>query len=66
MAAIAKLNLLSPLDSTFHRNESPLISGSVLPKLRDFRLANINVPLKRSRNSSILPVIRAQNSPGMG
>ncbi|XP_022757770.1 nitrogen regulatory protein P-II homolog isoform X3 [Durio zibethinus] len=63
MAAIAKPNLLTPLHSSSHRNDYPLISSSTLPRFRDSHLSKPNVTLKRSRNASILPVIRSQNSP---
>ncbi|KAK6285977.1 hypothetical protein POUND7_012156 [Theobroma cacao] len=63
MAAIAKANSLTPLHSPSHRNDYPLIYSSVLPSFRDSRLSKLNVTLKRPRNASILPVIRAQSSP---
>ncbi|KAK6239530.1 hypothetical protein QUC31_004999 [Theobroma cacao] len=66
MAAIAKANSLTPLHSPSHRNDYPLIYSSVLPSFRDSRLSKLNVTLKRPRNASILPVIRAQSSPGPG
>ncbi|XWS31869.1 hypothetical protein CRYUN_Cryun23aG0112700 [Craigia yunnanensis] len=63
MAAIAKPNSLTHLHSPSHRKDYSLISISVLPRFRDSHLSKPNVTLKRSRNASILPVIRAQNSP---
>ncbi|XVF22032.1 hypothetical protein REPUB_Repub12eG0139500 [Reevesia pubescens] len=63
MAAVAKPNSLTALHSPSHHKDNPLISSSILPRIRDSHLPKPNVTLKRSRNASILPVIRAQNSP---
>ncbi|XVE73492.1 hypothetical protein DITRI_Ditri11bG0122200 [Diplodiscus trichospermus] len=63
MDAIAKPQSLTPLHSPSHRKDYPLISSSVLLMFRDSHLSKHNVALKRSRTASILPVIRAQNSP---
>ncbi|XP_021280614.1 nitrogen regulatory protein P-II homolog [Herrania umbratica] len=63
MAAIANPNSLTPLHSPSHRKDYPLIYCSVLPSFRDSRSSKLNVTLKRSRNASILPVVRAQSSP---
>lgn len=60
---MAKPSLLNPLRS--HLNELPLIdSSSIRTKLREFRFSHFNVTLKHARNASVLPVIRAQSSPG--
>ncbi|XVF72798.1 hypothetical protein PTKIN_Ptkin12aG0148900 [Pterospermum kingtungense] len=64
MSAIAKPNSLTSLHSpSHHRKDSPVVSSSALPRFRDFHFSKPNVTLKRSRNASILPVIRAQNFP---
>ncbi|XVF32947.1 hypothetical protein REPUB_Repub17cG0126700 [Reevesia pubescens] len=63
MAAIATPNSLTPLQSPSHRKEYTLFCSSILPRFRDSHLSTRNVTLKRSRNASILPLIRAQNSP---
>lgn len=64
MATIAKPNSLTSLHSLSHlRKEYAVISSFVLPRFRYSHLSKPNVALKRSRNASIFPVIRAQNSP---
>lgn len=67
MATIAKPGALGPLHS--HLKGLPLMnfsSSALLPKFGDSRLLpQLNVIPKHSRNASILPVIRAQGSPGL-
>lgn len=68
-ATMAKPGALTPLHS--HLNELPLRDFSSIStklKLKDLPLSHFSYPtltLKRLRNASIVPAIRAQTSAGM-
>ncbi|XP_039048225.1 nitrogen regulatory protein P-II homolog [Hibiscus syriacus] len=66
MAAVASSSLISPLHSPSHGKKDydcPPISTSFVPRFRDSHLSKPKPTLKRSRNASVLPLIRAQNAP---
>ncbi|GMI73705.1 hypothetical protein HRI_001039800 [Hibiscus trionum] len=66
MAAVATPNLRSPLHSPSHGKKDhdyPPIATPFVPRFRGSHLSNPKPTLKSSRNASILPLIRAQNSP---
>uniref|UniRef100_A0A5B7AXQ0 Putative PII protein n=1 Tax=Davidia involucrata TaxID=16924 RepID=A0A5B7AXQ0_DAVIN len=60
-SSMAKTAPLSPLYS--HLKEFPLL-GWIRPKFRDSQFHQLTVTLKRTGNASVLPIIRAQSSPG--
>ena len=66
MATMAKPGALTPLHS--HLNELPLVDLSSIHTKLKVSVSHSSYPivtLKRLRNASILPVIRAQTSAGM-
>ena len=64
MAAMLKPASLNPF--RFHFQELPLIDCTLIrPNLKDSRNFQFNLCLNRSKNGSVLPIVRAQSSPGM-
>ncbi|KAL5561061.1 hypothetical protein UlMin_030808 [Ulmus minor] len=62
MASMAKIGALSPFH--FYSREFPLLDSSLIPtNFKHSHLPQANVTLRRSRNASFLPVIKAQSSP---
>ncbi|CBI36998.3 hypothetical protein VitviT2T_009658 [Vitis vinifera] len=62
MAAMPKPASLNPF--RFHFQELPLIDCTLIrPNLKDSRNFQFNLCLNRSKNGSVLPIVRAQSSP---
>ncbi|KAL6954387.1 Beta-galactosidase [Sarracenia purpurea var. burkii] len=63
VSSMVKTGVLAPFYSQL--KDFPLIGSSSIrnPKLRASQLFTVNVTLKRTRNASVVPIIRAQGSP---
>lgn len=65
MAVTAKPGALTPLHSHL-KKQLPLVSSTLIrPKSIDSRFSQFNLTQKHPRIAAVIPIIRAQNSPGM-
>ncbi|KAF2325042.1 hypothetical protein GH714_022399 [Hevea brasiliensis] len=65
MATMAKPVFLIPHHSHLSKHLTLFDSTSIRPKLRDSPFSQFNTTIKHVRNTPVVPVVRAQSSPGL-